>query len=113
MKDVCVIQKGGIPNRRSFSRRLASKVELVVAAMANFSLNKIRVLMMATGVFEEEKVEVRPAMGMVVERNPNRPFLLKFGLLKLAILFGAKNTWAWPKNKSDATPYLSMDEFMK
>jgi hypothetical protein len=28
---------------------LASKVELVVAAMANFSLNKIRVLMTATG----------------------------------------------------------------
>jgi hypothetical protein len=33
--------------------------------------------MMATGVFEEEKVGVRPAMGMVVERNPNRPFLVK------------------------------------
>jgi hypothetical protein len=40
---------GGIPNRRSSSGRLASKVKLVVAAMANFSLNKIRVLMMATG----------------------------------------------------------------
>jgi hypothetical protein len=41
--------KGGIPNRRSSSGRLASKVELVVAAMGKFSLNKIRVLMMATG----------------------------------------------------------------
>jgi hypothetical protein len=41
--------KGGIPNRRSSSGRLASKVELVVAAIANFSLNKIRVLMTATG----------------------------------------------------------------
>jgi hypothetical protein len=65
------------------------------------------------GVFEEEKVGVRPALGMVVERNPNSPFLLKFGLLKVAILFAAKITWAWPKNKSDAAPYLSMDEFMK
>jgi hypothetical protein len=33
--------KGGISNRRSSSGRLASKVKLVVAAMANFSLNKI------------------------------------------------------------------------
>jgi hypothetical protein len=32
--------KGGIPNRRSSSGRLASKVELIVAAMANSSLNK-------------------------------------------------------------------------
>jgi hypothetical protein len=52
-------------------------------------------------------------MGMVVERNPNRPFLLKFGLLKVAVLFDAKITWAWPKNKSDAAPYLSMEKFMK
>jgi hypothetical protein len=92
---------------------LASKVELVVAAMANFTLNKICVLMTAMGVFEDEKVGVRPAMGMVVERNPNRPFLLKFALLKVAVLFATKITWAWPKNKSDTTPYLSMDEFMK
>jgi hypothetical protein len=92
---------------------LASKVELVVVAMANFSLNKICVLMTAKWVFEEEKVGVRPAMGMVVERNPNRPLLLKFGLLKVVVLFAAKITWAWPKNKSDAAPYLSMDEFMK
>jgi hypothetical protein len=56
---------------------------------------------------------VRPAMGIVVERNPNRPFLLKFELLKVTVLFAAKITWAWPKNKSDAAPYLSMDEFMK
>ena len=77
--------KGEIPNRWSSSGRLSSKVELVVAAMANFSLNKIRVLMTAMGVFEEEKVGVRPTMGMVVERNPNRPFLLKFGLLKVAV----------------------------
>jgi hypothetical protein len=41
--------KGGIPNRRSSSGRLASKDELVVAAMANFSLNKIQDLMAATG----------------------------------------------------------------
>jgi hypothetical protein len=92
---------------------LASKVKLVVAAMANFSLNKIRVLMTAMGVFEEKNVGVRPAMGMVVEWNPNRPFLLKFRLLKVAVLFAAKITWAWLKNKSDTTPYLSMDEFMK
>jgi hypothetical protein len=92
---------------------LASKVELVVAAMASISVNKIRFLMTSRGVFEEEKVGVRPTMGMVVERNPNRPILLKFGLLKVAILFAAKITWAWPKNKSDAVPYLSMDEFMK
>jgi hypothetical protein len=69
--------------------------------------------MTATGVFEEEKVGMRPAMGMVVKRNPNRPFLLKFGLLKVAVLFAAKTTWAWPKNKGDTAPYLSMDEFMK
>jgi hypothetical protein len=50
--------------------------------------------MMATGVFEEEKVGVRPAMGMVVERNPNRPLLLKFGLLKMVVLFDVKITWA-------------------
>jgi hypothetical protein len=41
--------KGGIPNGQSSSGRLASNVELIVAAMANFSLNKIRVLMTATG----------------------------------------------------------------
>jgi hypothetical protein len=52
-------------------------------------------------------------MGMVVERNPNRHFLLKFGLLKVAFLFAAKITWGWPKNKIDAAPYLSMDEFMQ
>jgi hypothetical protein len=52
-------------------------------------------------------------MGMVVKRNPNRPFLLKFGHLKVAVLFAAKITLAWPKNKGDAAPYLSMDEFMK
>jgi hypothetical protein len=52
-------------------------------------------------------------MGVVVERNPNMPFLLKFGLLKVAVLFAAKITWAWPKNKGDAAPYSSMDEFMK
>jgi hypothetical protein len=105
--------KSGIPNRRSSPGRLASKVELVVAAMANFSLNKIHVLMTATGVFGEEKVGVQPAMGMVIEQNPNMHFLLKFGLLKVAILFAAKITWAWPKNRSDATPHLSMDKFMK
>jgi hypothetical protein len=105
--------KGGIPNRRSSSGRLASKVKLIVAAMANFSLNKIQVLRRLWEVFEEEKAGVRPAMGMVVERNPNRHFLLKFGLLKVVVLFAAKITWAWPKNKSDAAPYLSIDEFMK
>jgi hypothetical protein len=31
-----VYSKGGIPNRRSSSGRLALKVELIVAAMANF-----------------------------------------------------------------------------
>jgi hypothetical protein len=41
--------KGGILIRRSSSGRLASKVELIVAAMANFSLNKIRFLMTAMG----------------------------------------------------------------
>jgi hypothetical protein len=92
---------------------LASKVDLVVAAMANFNQNKIHVLMTATGVFEEEKLWVRPAMGMVIERNPNKPFLLKFGLLKVVVLFAVKITWAWPKNKSGAAPYKSMDEFMK
>jgi hypothetical protein len=63
--------------------------------------------MMAKGVFEEEKVGVRPTMGMVVEQNPNRPFLLKFGLQKVVVLFAKKITWAWPENKGDATPYLS------
>jgi hypothetical protein len=52
-------------------------------------------------------------MGMLVEQNSNRPFLLKSGLLKVAVLFAAKITWAWPKNKGDAAPYLSIDEFMK
>jgi hypothetical protein len=55
--------------------------------------------MTSTGVFEEEKVGVQPAMGMVVERNPNMSFLLKFGLLKVVVLFAVKITWAWPKNK--------------
>jgi hypothetical protein len=52
-------------------------------------------------------------MDMVVEQNPNKPFLLKFGLLKVVVLFAAKITWAWRKNKGDTTPYLSLDEFMK
>jgi hypothetical protein len=52
-------------------------------------------------------------MGMAVEPNPKRPFLLKFGLLIVADLIATKITWAWPKNKGDAAPYLSMDEFMK
>jgi hypothetical protein len=52
-------------------------------------------------------------MGMAVEPNPNRPFLLKFRLLKLADLIAAKITWAWPKIKGDATPYKAIDEFMK
>jgi hypothetical protein len=51
-------------------------------------------------------------MVMVVEPNPNRPFLLKFRLLKVADLI-AEITWAWPKNKGDAAPYLSMDKIMK
>jgi hypothetical protein len=55
--------------------------------------------MTATGVFEEEKVGVQPAMAMVVERNPNGPFLLNFRLLKVVVLFAAKITWSWPKNK--------------
>jgi hypothetical protein len=50
--------------------------------------------MMATGVFEEGKVGVRPATDMVVEQNPNKPFLLKFRLLKVVVLFAAKITWA-------------------
>jgi hypothetical protein len=45
-------------------------------------------------------------MGMVVERNPNRPFLLKSRLLKVVVLFAAKITWAWPKNKGDAAPFI-------
>jgi hypothetical protein len=65
------------------------------------------------GVFEEEKVGVWPAMGVAVEPNPNRPFLLKFGLLKVVVLNAAKITWAWPKNTGDTAPYLSMDGFMK
>jgi hypothetical protein len=52
-------------------------------------------------------------MGVVVKRNPNWPFLLKFGLLKVVVLFATKITLACPKNKGDAAPYLSMDEFMK
>jgi hypothetical protein len=68
---------------------------------------------MAMGVFEEEKVGVQPTMGMAVEQNPNRPFILKFGLLKVVVLTAAKISWAWPKNIGDATPYLSMDDIMK
>jgi hypothetical protein len=45
--------------------------------------------------------------------NPNMPFLLKFGLLKVAVLFAAKITRASPKNKVDAALYLFMDEFIK
>jgi hypothetical protein len=52
-------------------------------------------------------------MGMAVEPNPNRPFLLKFKLLKVIDLIAAKITWAWPKIKGDAAPYKAMDEFMK
>jgi hypothetical protein len=79
MKDVCFIQKVGF--------------QIGSLLLGDWpSLNKIRVLMMAMGVFEEEKVGVRPAMGLVVERNPNRPFHLKFGLLKVAVLFAAKIT---------------------
>jgi hypothetical protein len=50
------------------------------------------------GVFEEERLGVQPAMGLAVDPNANRPFLLKFGLLKVADLIAAKFTWAWPKN---------------
>jgi hypothetical protein len=52
-------------------------------------------------------------MGMAVKPNPNRPFLLRFGLLKVADLIAAKITWAWSKNKGDAAPYFCMDEIMK
>jgi hypothetical protein len=38
-------------------------------------------------------------MGLVVERNPDRPFLLKFGLLKVAVLFAAKLHGLGPKIK--------------
>jgi hypothetical protein len=51
------------------------------------------------GVFEEEKVGVRPAKGMAAEHNPRRPFLLKYGLLKVVILIAAKITWPGPKIK--------------
>jgi hypothetical protein len=47
--------KGGIPNRWSSSWQLALKVELVVAAMANFSLNKIHVLITATGYLRRKR----------------------------------------------------------
>jgi hypothetical protein len=50
---------------------------------------------------------------MVVEPNTKRPFILKYGLLTVAILIAAKITWAWPKNKGDAAPYQAMDKFMK
>jgi hypothetical protein len=43
-------------------------------------------------VFEEERLGVWPAMGMAVEPNPNRPFLPKFGRLKVADLIAMKNT---------------------
>jgi hypothetical protein len=56
-------------------------------------------------VFEEEKVWVWPAVGMVVEPNPKTPFLLKYRLQKMADLITAKMTWAWPKNKGGIAPY--------
>jgi hypothetical protein len=65
------------------------------------------------GVFEEEKVGVRPAKSMAVEPNSRRPFLLKYRLLKVVVLIPVKITLAWPKNKGDATPYQAMDKFMK
>jgi hypothetical protein len=68
---------------------------------------------MAIGLFEEERLGMRPAMGMAVESNPNWTFLLKLGLLKVANLIAAKITWAWPKIKGGASPYKAMDEFMK
>jgi hypothetical protein len=37
------------------------------------------------GVFEEERVGERPAKDMAAEPNPRRPFLLKYGLLKVAV----------------------------
>jgi hypothetical protein len=49
---------------------------------------------MSTGVFEEEKMGVRPVKGMAAEPNPRRPFLLKYGLLKVAVLIATKITWA-------------------
>jgi hypothetical protein len=52
-------------------------------------------------------------MGMAVEPNLKRPFLLKFGHLKVANLIAAKITWAWSKIKGDTAPYKAMDEFMK
>jgi hypothetical protein len=52
-------------------------------------------------------------MGWAVEPNPKMHFLLKFGLLNVAVLIAAKITWAWPKNKGDAAPYQAMDEIMK
>jgi hypothetical protein len=68
---------------------------------------------MARRVFEEERLGLHLAMGMAVEPNPNRPFLIKFGLLKVADLIAAKIIWAWPKIKSDLAPYKAMDKFMK
>jgi hypothetical protein len=52
-------------------------------------------------------------MGMTVEPNPKRPFILKYGLLKVVVLIAAKSTCGWPKNKGDTVPYQAMDEIMK
>jgi hypothetical protein len=52
-------------------------------------------------------------MGMAVKPNPNKLFLLKFGLLKMADLIPTKITWACPKNKGVGAPYLSTDKIVK
>jgi hypothetical protein len=46
-------------------------------------------------------------IGMVVEPNPNRPFLLTYGLLKLVVLISTKITCAYPKNDKGCPDLLS------
>jgi hypothetical protein len=45
-----------------------------------FSLNKSESKSDGYGVFKDEKVGVRPVIGMVIEPSPKKPFLLKYGL---------------------------------
>jgi hypothetical protein len=54
------------------------------------------------GYLRRKKVGERPTICMVVEPNPDRPFLLKYGLLKMVVLSLQSSLW-WLQSSKIST----------